>query len=105
MTIEERRLAVHEKLCRVLNSNHVYFQPPPTVQMIYPAIVYRRESVDRLDANDDVYIHRIRYTVTVINNNPDKTYIQEMFDEFDYVDYDRHYTRDNLNHDVFTIYY
>ena len=34
------RLDLHECLCKILNSNNVYFQPPENVRMNYPAIVY-----------------------------------------------------------------
>ena len=38
-----RRLELQNLLANLLGTNNVYFQPPPTVQMEYPAIVYHRD--------------------------------------------------------------
>ena len=36
------RYELHEFLCEILGSRNVYFQPPESVKMKYPAIVYER---------------------------------------------------------------
>lgn len=82
----------------------VYFQPPPTVQMVYPAIVYRRDSANSQFADDIPYLHEKRYQITVIDRNPDST-IPEAVARLPKCLFSRHFTADNLNHDVYNIYF
>lgn len=98
------RLELHETLCTVLGSKHVYFQPPSSVKMVYPAIVYSRNKIENRHANDDIYSQSKSYTITVIDKDPDSE-IVERVSMLPYCSFDRHFTSDNLNHDVFTIYY
>ena len=100
----ESRLELHEILCDVLGSRHVYFQPPNSVKMVYPAIVYSRNSIGNNFANDSVYKQFLGYTVTVIDEDPDSE-IVERISKLPMCRFDRNFVSDNLNHDVFTIYY
>ena len=38
----DRRLQLHEELCSVLGSRNVYFQPPETIKLTYPCIIYSK---------------------------------------------------------------
>ena len=98
------RLNLHELLCKTLGSRQVYFQPPESVKMKYPVIVYSRNRIDNEHANDGVYIQSPSYSITVIDKNPDSD-IVERVSRLPRCRFDRHYTADNLNHDTFTIYY
>mgnify|MGYP003370725014 CR=1 FL=1 len=98
------RNKLHELLCETLGSRQVYFQPPESVKMKYPAIVYSRNRIDNEHADDGVYIQSPSYSVTVIDKNPDSE-IVENISLLPRCRFDRHYISDNLNHDVFTIYY
>ena len=97
------RLDLHEKLCDILGTRNVYFQPPASVKMNYPAIVYSRSRINSIHANDAIYIHHPGYEVILIDKNPDSEYIEKIL-QLRYCRFDRHYESDNLNHDVFTIY-
>lgn len=99
------RLKLHEELVSVLGSRNVYFQPPESVKIKYPCIIYERDSADIKFANDKPYKNVFRYTVTVIEKDPDGLFIEKLLGHFHMCRYDRHYTADNLNHDVFTLYY
>lgn len=87
----------------ILGSNEVYFQPPASVKMTYPAIVYARKTIDNTFANNGVYIQRCGYEATVIDEDPDSEYVKKV-SQLPNCRFDRHYTKDNLNHDVFTIF-
>ena len=50
------RLDLQKLLEKTLGSRNVYFQPPPNVQMEYPAIVYKRQKIDNDFGDDLVYI-------------------------------------------------
>lgn len=99
-----RRLKLQTILEKVLGSRNVYFQPPATIQMKYPCIVYELSSMDIRHANDDPYIHRRRYKITVVDRNPDSD-IPNRISMLRTVSFDRHYTQDNLHHFVFNLYY
>ena len=49
------RLELQTKFENILGSRNVYFQPPSSVQMRYPAIVYSRKNIEIRNANDGVY--------------------------------------------------
>ena len=98
------RLELQTLLEDVLGSSNVYFQPPPSLQMIYPCIVYQREAMDVKFANDSTYLNKQRYSITVIARDPDNE-IPLKVAQLRYCLYDRFYVADNLNHDVFTLYF
>ena len=98
------RLDLQTKLEEVLGSRHVYFQPPATVKIEYPAIIYHRETIDSMYADDLPYLNNRRYQLILIDRKPDTDYIDKLL-ELPMCSHDRFYTADNLNHDVFTIYW
>ncbi len=100
----DRRLLFHEVLCDVLGSRNVYFQPPESVKMNYPAIVYNRDGIDSKHANNGVYLSQMRYSVTVIDKDPDSPIVGKVA-SLPTSKFNRHYEKDNLNHDVYTIFF
>lgn len=98
------RLELHEVLCDILGSRHVYYQPPESVKMVYPAIVYSRNSINVKHGDDLVYRQVVGYSVTLIDKDPDSEFVDKIM-QIPMCRFDRHYIADNLNHDVFTIYY
>lgn len=103
----DRRIELHEILCGILGSRNVYFQPPPSVQMKYDAIVYSLSGIQTGRADDRNYISRKRYTVTIISRDPDSELPDKLIfsEELPYTEFDRYYTADNLNHWAFTLYF
>lgn len=98
------RLELHETLCDILGSRNVYYQPPESIRMKYPAIVYSRSRIENTYANDDVYKQETSYSVTVIDEDPDSPIVEAM-SLLPRCRFDRHFISDNLNHDTFTLYY
>lgn len=98
------RVELQSLLEEVLGSRNVYFQPPSDIHMKYPAIVYARSRIANDHANDDVYRQSLSYELTVIDANPDSEIVTKV-SKLSMCRHDRHFTSDNLNHDVFTIYY
>lgn len=99
-----RRLQLQQLLVNILGSNNVYFQPPESFRMNYPCIVYERSSEDTKFADNKLYLHKKRYTITVIDKNPDSI-IPDRIAELPLCKFNRHYKVDNLNHDVYNLYY
>lgn len=98
------RLELQATLIEILGSNNVYFQPPPNVQMQYPCIVYNRDYQSTEFADDKPYKHRKRYQVTVIDPNPDSN-IPAKVAALPLCVFDRFYTADKLNHDVYKLFF
>lgn len=100
----QKRLELHEKLCKILGSRNVYFQPPSSVQMKYPAIVYSRDGINNQFANNKVYRNSTVYQIIVIDKDPDSPIVGEV-SKLPTAEYIRSYTSDNLNHDVLRLHY
>ena len=87
----------------LLGSENVYYQPPETIKMRYPAIRYNRSRMDSKYANNKKYSMMDCYELTVISRLPDDPVIKKLL-QIPYCSYDRHYVADNLHHDVLTLY-
>lgn len=88
----------------VLGSQHTYFQPPASVKMTYPCIRYALNDIHLKSADDLNYYQKRRYTVTLIDKNPDSEFVEKLT-ALPLCRFDRFYTQDNLNHWVFEIFY
>lgn len=86
------------------NGVTVYFQPPPDVQMVYPAIVYNRDYLTNEFADNIPYKGTIRYQVTLIDANPDSP-LHSLLMAMPMMRFVRHYTSANLNHDIYDVYF
>jgi len=100
----DRRLELQTKLENILGSRNVYFQPPSNTKIEYPCIVYERDDIDQRFADNRTYINTVRYSLTLISRSPENNLVSKIL-ELPYCSYDRFYTTDSLNHDVFTLYY
>jgi len=96
------RIELHDVLKALLGSTNVYYQPPSTVTMQYPAIVYSRDSMASKYANNYVYNVTTAYGIIVIDRNPDSL-IPGKVALLPTAKHTSNYIADNLNHDTFTI--
>lgn len=99
----DRRLKLDAILAEIIGSDHLYFQPPETIRMEYPCIVYERTRARTKFADNDPYNFRRGYSITLIDRNPDSPYIEKIA-HLPMCVYDRNFKSGNLNHDVFVIY-
>ena len=74
----EKRIELHEIFCNILETRNVYYQPPESVKMKYPAIVYSRSDINNTFADDKVYIQSNAYEVTVIDEDPDSEIVKKI---------------------------
>lgn len=81
-----------------------YYQPPESTKLKYPCIIYERVGYSSRRADDLDYLTHKRYTVTLIYKDPDSE-LPDKVEAFPMCFHDRHFTRDNLHHDIFTIYW
>lgn len=98
------RLQLQDLLESILGSENVYFQPPANVLMQYPAIVYQRDNADTTFAGNNPYRYVKRYQVTVIDRDPDSK-IPDKVAALPMCTHNRFFRANNLNHDVFTLYF
>lgn len=98
------RLELQTLLEETLGSRNVYFQPPESLKMNYPCIKYSRISGDTEFADNIPYKKQLKYQIVILDKNPDSL-IPIKISELQMCKFDRHYEKDNLNHDVFNIYY
>ena len=98
------RLELQAVLEVLLGSSNVYFQPPTNVELQYPAIVYKKDQVDSVFADNIPYRRVKRYLITVIDPSPDSL-IPDKIGNLPQNRFVRHFVVKNLNHDVFTLYF
>ena len=98
------RFQLHQLLEDTLGTENVYFQPPANVMMKYPCIVYHRDSADVQHADNYPYNYTKRYRITVIDQNPDSPFPDKV-GLLPLCTFDRFFTADNLNHDVYTLFF
>lgn len=100
-----RREELQDILQAIVGSeNNVYFQPPSDITMTYPCIVYKRNYAKTEHADNDLYSRVKRYQLQVISRDPDSG-IPDLVAKLPMCSFDRFYIADNLNHDVFNLYF
>ena len=103
--ISDKRAELDDKLIEILGSGHVYFDPPESVKLSYPCIVYERSAGDTDFANNMPYRFQVRYSVTIISRDVETSVLAKLAMSLPSIIYDRHFVTDGLHHDVFSVYY
>ena len=98
------RIELQAKLEELLGSSNVYFQPPASLKMKYPAIVYSLSRIQPKHADNLKYKVDRAYDITLIDPDPDSQYLNSMLG-WKYCSFDRSFQSDNLNHFTFTLYF
>lgn len=99
-----RRLDLHEILKSIPGVTKAYFQPPTNVRLEYPCIIYKRNLARSQFADNVPYTFTWRYEVMVIDRDPDSA-IPGLVAALPMCVFDRHFAADDLNHDVFNLYF
>ncbi len=103
--MERTRLSLHKRLKEITGLQNCYFSPPNGFNLKYPCLVYTVSNHVGDRADNLRYIGRTRYTITVITEDPDSDLSEKLVNYLDYCSLDRHFTNDNLNHFVHTLFY
>lgn len=101
--IQQRR-TLQSKLEGLINSTNVYFQPPESVQLKYPCIVYKLSSDISLFAENNTYFNKNQYTLTIIDRSPESELIEKIR-ELSLLSFTTHFMANNLHHYVFSLYF
>lgn len=100
--MSRNRLDLHDLLLTI--SNHCYYSPPATIKMKYPCIVYELTNARTQFGDNNPYRMTNQYLITVIDEDPDSLIVPKV-QELPMCTFDRHYVKDNLNHNVFSLYF
>lgn len=101
-TLKMTRTELQRTLEGIPGVRGVYYQPPESVKLKYPAIIYSRSSIGNDHADNAVYRQDISYELVVVEHDPDGA-VTEAVSRLPMCRHNRHYVSDGLNHDVFTI--
>lgn len=99
----DERLQLHELLVAALGSENVHFQPPSSTELRYPCIIYERDRASTNHADNAPWSVKRGYSVTLIDHDPDSP-VLEKIERIPSCVFSRHFTTDQLNHDVFNIF-
>ena len=98
-----RRTALQSTFEDILGSKNVYYQPPESVKLTYPAIVYSKNTRNTTFADDVPYVTKRSYTVTLIYTDPDSE-LPDKLSALPKCGFERNFVSDNLYHEVYVIY-
>lgn len=98
------RLELQTKLEELLGSKNVYYKPPESVKIEYPAIIYSKVDIDKKHADNSAYLLTKQYEIIVVDKKPDNPVIEKLL-SLPMCSFNRNFKSDNLNHDVLTLYY
>lgn len=82
----------------------VYFQPPNNVTLEYPCVIYNRQRPEVQFAGNKKYLYRQGYSATLIDREVDSPLIAKIL-SLNYSSHERWFAVDDLNHDVFNLYF
>ena len=102
---ERKRLEFHEQLCTMLGSRNVYFQPPATIKLHYPCIVYSAGEDPVRYADNNHYLKADCYEVQIIAKDPTFELFETFTSKWQYAREKPPFTADNLNHHNYTVYF
>lgn len=91
-------------LKQALGNDNTYFKKPPSTGMSYPCIIYDRDDVSTLHADNKPYHNAQRYQVTLISKDPDEPAYDRVL-AMPYCAFSRSFPTSDLHHDVFVIYH
>lgn len=99
------RIEFDEEIRELIGNTNVYFQPPESIKLKYPCIIYKKVDPFVMRADDRAYNVTTCYDVTIISKNPDYELFDDIIYAFPMCRPGRPYTYDNLYHRTYTIYY
>lgn len=88
-----------------ISEGHIYFLPPPNVQLKFPALVYERSSRTVQRADNIAYIGYDEYDLTWISEDPDDRTADEICLGLDYCTISSIQSYDKMYHTRMRLYW
>lgn len=93
---------VYTYLSALLPDVNLYFQPPESVKINYPCIVYSIDNIFTAHADNRPYKVKTRYSLMLITTNPEDPALQTLI-SIPSARFERSYVNDNLYHFIVTV--
>ena len=100
----DKRLSLQKELEKLAGAN-VYFQPPASVHLAYPCVIYNLAVGDLKRADDSIYSYTNRFELMFIYRKPNMEIVEKVMRAFPMCSISRIYVADNLYHYAFNLYY
>ena len=83
--------------------DYVYFQPPESVKLQYPCVIYSLKDIKARKADNMPYTTSLGYSLLFMTKDPkDERIISFM--NLEHCKFDRYYSADNVHHYSYTVY-
>lgn len=104
--MEQRWQILRELLMEKTDIDYCYYDPPASIRMTYPCVIFHLSDQDVIYADNQAYLSRLRWDVTIVDpvSTNGEIYIMEMI-QLPMCRFGRHYVADNLHHYTFSLYY
>lgn len=93
------------KLQDIMGIHRVYYQPPESLKITYPCIVFERSTALQMYADNNPYRTTKRYTVTLMTKTADNDEYLDQLLALPMCTFDREFKNEGIVHDVFNIYF
>lgn len=113
--MRKTRLNLNNEFKELLGSDNVYFEPPESIRLKYPCIVYHRSYIETKPADNRNYLLNTEYTVTIIDTDPDSgefddsrglfSLVEAFLIHFPMAKHTNHRVVNNLSHDTFSLFF
>ena len=97
------RIELQTFLEELVGSKNVYFQPPASMRIKYPCVVYSTRHVTNEFSDNDIYKQDFSYELVLIDANPESEIFEKMC-KVPHFRFSNFYVSDNMNHYVFHSY-
>lgn len=99
------RQKLDEELVNLLGCKNVYFQPPSSVTLKYPCIIYSLSRTDVARADNRNYIKTNEYHVKHIFKSLSNELKDQLLENFQMISHDARFVADGMYNDEFTLFY
>lgn len=96
---------------KYIGIDNVYFEPPASVMIKYPCLIYKRGTISTRYADNGVYKLNDAFDLKYIAREPDSEMVHKILigdsthtAPFKMIRHIRHYVADGLHHDDFKLY-
>ncbi len=96
------RNRVHDILTSIIGDDRVYFQPPESIKLKYPCIIYNLSDTSNTYGDNISYLLNVGFDILLVDRDPESIYVTKLL-SVPYSTFNRYYVADNINHWSFTL--
>lgn len=97
------RITLQKTLENLLGTRNVYHQPPESMKLNYPCIIYSLGGIHNKSAANSIYITHKSYSLKYITKDPDDSFVDKLNDQ-PYCGFSNQYKSGDLYINVFKLY-